>query len=161
MENLSASSVLDVPNSHRTICGPRDQGIAVILECPNTTFMALEGGLQSSSLGIVHIDVRVITSRENFVCIELQARNNVPIVGTEGNVLRFDSRLHPTSADGMMPAVEGFVEIQASERGKANFGVRDGSRGRVCCSIRSLGGSNLSLPVRLGMIRSTGRNLSL
>jgi hypothetical protein len=77
----------------------------VIFKSPDTALVAFQRGFQRTSLGVVNVDIGIITSSQDLVRVKLQTGNNVAIVSTESEVLRFDIRLHPTPTDGMMTAI--------------------------------------------------------
>jgi hypothetical protein len=161
IEDLGTPSTLNVPHTNGSIGGARYQRVSVIFKGPDSALVALQRGFQRTSLGVVNVDISVITSSQNLVRVKLQTSNNVTVVSTESEVLRLDFRLHPSPTDSMMPAIQGLVKIETTEGGHADIRIRDSSSGSVGGGIWSLRCRNIPLPIRFRVISATGRDLAL
>ena len=71
------------------ICRTTGQGLAIWTErnSKNASFMTFEKSAQGTRLSIIDVDVVVIATGQNLVCVKLKASNNVTVMCSKRNMM--------------------------------------------------------------------------
>ncbi|KAI7110994.1 hypothetical protein KC337_g19201 [Hortaea werneckii] len=99
LENLKTSPRPEIPYADTAIRAAADKGITVVLQSPYATFMPFKSVSKGTGLRIVNMNLGIVAPGQNFVTIEQEASNHVPMVRTERQMLGLAVLLHPGFAD--------------------------------------------------------------